>query len=514
MTTTFLNINPSNMSNDDNFDNFTPDDDWQDMYGQYYPPEEQKPAAVNKIKVVKPADIAPSGKANQIKIVKPTSGIKIVKPEPVSNPTSGIKIVKPADKTVEPKQVAVDPIVQTEKAQSTEKQHQKTAKSVKKQEYKEIADKFQDMNLDVDNEFFKLKETLNIVFIGHVDAGKSTLGGQILIQSGMVDQRTLEKYQREAAEQNRESWYLAWALDLNQDERSKGITVEAGKAYFETDNKKVVILDAPGHRNFIPNMIEIAQQADLGILVISARKGEFEAGFEKSGQTREHAVLAKTAGLKSILVVVNKMDESTVKWSKERYDEIVNKVGPYLRQCGFGPKDVAFMPISGYTGANVKEKLAKGVFEYDGPSLLEYLNAFGGDLMANMKKPFIMPISDKVKDMGVFIAGKISSGVVQKNDILLIMPIERQVTVQAIEDDSGEVERAKVGDNVRIKIKGIEEDEIFTGFIACHLKRPVHAVNRFEAHLVILETKNIIAAGYGAVMHLGNITVEVTIDVL
>lgn len=162
------------------------------------------------------------------------------------------------------------------------------------------------------------KEHLNLIFIGHVDAGKSTMGGHILFLTGMVDKRTMEKYEREAKEAGRESWYLSWALDLNAEERNKGKTTEYGRGYFETEKRRFTIIDAPGHKTFVPSMIEGAAQADIGILVISARKGEFETGFEKGGQTREHALLAKTAGVKRLIMVINKMDESTVQWSKER----------------------------------------------------------------------------------------------------------------------------------------------------------------------------------------------------
>lgn len=163
------------------------------------------------------------------------------------------------------------------------------------------------------------KEHVNVVFIGHVDAGKSTLGGNILYLTGMVDERTMEKYEKEAREAGRESWYLSWALDTSKEERNKGKTVEVGRARFETDKRRYTILDAPGHKSYVPNMISGAAQADVGVLVISARKGEFETGFDKGGQTREHAVLAKMQGINKLVVVINKMDDPTVEWSKERY---------------------------------------------------------------------------------------------------------------------------------------------------------------------------------------------------
>ena len=154
----------------------------------------------------------------------------------------------------------------------------------------------------------------------------------------MVDERTMEKFRREAKEAGRESWYLSWALDLTREERSKGKTVEVGRAFFETEKRRYTVLDAPGHKNYVPNMIGGASQADVGILVISARKGEYETGFERGGQTREHAVLAKTQGVNKLVVVINKMDDPTVNWSKERYDECTTKLTAFLRSTGYHPK--------------------------------------------------------------------------------------------------------------------------------------------------------------------------------
>ena len=203
-----------------------------------------------------------------------------------------------------------------------------------------------------------VKEHLNVVFIGHVDAGKSTLGGNLLFITGVVDKRTMEKYEHEAKEAGRETWYLSWALDSTPQERSKGKTVEVGRAYFETLTRRYTILDAPGHKTYVPSMISGAAQADVAVLVISARKGEFETGFERGGQTREHIMLVKTVGVSKIVVVINKMDDPTVNWDQARYNEIKDKLVPFIKAAGFNPKDVTFIPISAYTGLNLKEPLS------------------------------------------------------------------------------------------------------------------------------------------------------------
>jgi peptide chain release factor subunit 3 len=207
-----------------------------------------------------------------------------------------------------------------------------------------------------------VKEHLNIVFVGHVDAGKSTMGGNLLFITGTVDKRTMEKYEKEAKDAGRESWYLSWALDSTPQERLKGKTVEVGRAYFETDARRYTILDAPGHKTFVPSMISGAAQADVAILVISARKGEFETGFEKGGQTREHVMLIKTAGVSKVVIAINKMDDPTVEWDQTRYEEIKAKLTPFIKGAGFNPKtDATFLPVSAFTGANLKDRMPQSV---------------------------------------------------------------------------------------------------------------------------------------------------------
>ncbi|KDR83775.1 hypothetical protein GALMADRAFT_236140 [Galerina marginata CBS 339.88] len=364
--------------------------------------------------------------------------------------------------------------------------------------------------------FGNLKEHLNIVFIGHVDAGKSTMGGNLLFLTGMVDKRTMEKYEREAKEAGRESWYLSWALDSTPQERLKGKTVEVGRAFFETDQRRYTILDAPGHKTFVPSMIAGAAQADVAILVISARKGEFETGFERGGQTREHIMLVKTAGVSKVIVVINKMDDSTVQWEQARYDEIKDKLTPFIKSAGFNPKtDVTFIPVSAYTGVNLKDRIPKSVCTWwDGPSFLEHLDHMP---MVDRKinAPLMMPISEKYKDMGTVIVGKIESGHLRKGDSLILMPNKVPVEVASIYTEmEEEVDRALCGDNVRIRIRGIEDEDISPGFVLSSPQKPIHAVRQFEAQLAILEHKSIICAGYSAVMHIHTLAEEITLPAL
>ncbi|KAI1301875.1 Eukaryotic peptide chain release factor GTP-binding subunit ERF3A [Halotydeus destructor] len=359
------------------------------------------------------------------------------------------------------------------------------------------------------------KEHVNIVFIGHVDAGKSTIGGQLLFLTGMVDKRTLEKYEREAKEKNRESWYLSWALDTNQEERDKGKTVEVGRAFFTTEHKHFTLLDAPGHKGFVPNMICGAAQADLSVLVISARKGEFETGFERGGQTREHAMLAKTAGVKHMVVLINKMDDPTVEWSEERYNECKDKLLPYLKKCGFNPKtELSFMPCSGYTGAFLRDVPPESLCPwYRGPSFLEYIDTMPC-LTRHVDGPFRMPIIDKYKDMGTVVLGKIESGSVKKGAQLLLMPNRRNVEIIQLWSDDDEVNQIQSGENVKIKLKGVEEEDVSAGFVLCDPSSPCSVARVFDAQVVILEHKSIICTGYSAVLHLHAAVEEINIKAI
>ena len=371
---------------------------------------------------------------------------------------------------------------------------------------------------------------LNLVFIGHVDAGKSTLSGNILYLTDHVDKRTIEKYEREAKQRNRESWFLAFIMDTNEEERAKGKTVEVGRAPFSTESKRYTILDAPGHKNYVPHMISGAAQADVGILVISARRGEFETGFERGGQTREHAMLAKTLGVRYLVVVVNKMDDPTVQWAKARYDECVTKLRPFLKSCGYAiKKEVKFLAISGLTGANVLKQVdakdcdwweplcASGGYNTEDRTLigcLDNLSITG----RSAESPLRIPVLDRYHDRGTVALGKVETGRVTIGDALVIMPTATRTKVeQIVIGETNYVRSAKPGENVAVKLSSVGVEDVAKGFVLCSGPRPCPAVTTFTAQIALvelLEHRPVFTAGYDCMLHAHTCDTEVTVSKL
>lgn len=344
---------------------------------------------------------------------------------------------------------------------------------------------------------------LNVVFIGHVDAGKSTTCGQILYLSGCVDERSIEKYQKEAKDKNRESWFLAYIMDTNEEEKAKGKTVEVGRAHFETENKRFTILDAPGHKSYVPNMIGGASQADIGVLLISARKGEFETGFERGGQTREHALLAKTLGVEKLILAINKMDDPSVEWAESRFIEIQKKMSPFLKASGFKEHEIIFMPMSGLTGDNIMQR--KGTPDwFKGKTLLNELDTMETPARS-AAKAMRVPMLDGYKDMGSVMAiGKVEQGTVTPGMKCVVMPIGHQCKVVQVFINDEEMKFAKCGENVTLKVSGITEDLLQKGYVLSYAPEPVRTVQKFKAQLKVVELSEerpVLTAGYKAVLH-------------
>jgi elongation factor 1-alpha len=259
----------------------------------------------------------------------------------------------------------------------------------------------------------KDKVHINLVVIGHVDSGKSTSTGHLIYKCGGIDKRTIEKFEKEAAEQGKASFKYAWVMDKLKSERERGITIDISLWQFETPKYHFTIIDAPGHRDFIKNMITGTSQADCAILMIATPQGEFEAGISKEGQTREHALLAFTLGVKQMIVCCNKMDEKTVNFSEERYNEIKKEVSEFLKKVGYKPDAIPFIPISGWTGANMLERAAESSW-YKGPILIEALDKIEPPKRPT-EKPLRLPLQDvyKIGGIGTVPVGRVETGILK-----------------------------------------------------------------------------------------------------
>jgi peptide chain release factor subunit 3 len=347
--------------------------------------------------------------------------------------------------------------------------------------------------------------TINIVFIGHVDSGKSTLCGQILIKNNQVDPRILEKYEKLAKEYNRANWYISYLLDTDTDEREKGKTIDVGTSAFYTGKRNYTILDAPGHRNYIPNMISGVSQADIAVLNISAKTGEFESGFELDGQTKEHAIIAKTFGIDNMIVCINKMD--TIKWDAARYDYIKNTISKYLKKIGY--KNFYLLPISGFEGFNISERMSENFFpEYpERKCLFEILDEI--ELTKKVSQQLRITVTSTFEDSGnLFINGKVISGNLNLDEKLFVSPLNQPLSLLSLQVNDIESKNAKERDIVCVKA---ENSQIKTGdVIGTESDKPpyVIAVSAMVFIHYLLPNKPIFSSGYKCVLHIHNVQVE------
>ena len=367
----------------------------------------------------------------------------------------------------------------------------------------------------------------NMVFIGHVDAGKSTIAGTVMFLTGNVDQRLIDKYEREAKERGRDSWYMAYIMDTNDEERAKGKTVEVGMAHFTTDTKRFTVLDAPGHANYVPNMIAGAAQADIGVLVVSARPNEFEQGFDRGGQTREHAVLAKTLGVSKLIILVNKMDctqnpetDQPEPWSQGRFKHIRKNLAPFLRSIGYKVKrDVSWVCCSGLHGDNIKSRFEDKCAAWmpEKRSFLEVVDSLDMTKGRNPDGPLRIPILDKYANRGTWVMGKIEQGTLRDGDTIGLLPNRERVVVEEIQIADAPVSFAKVGDSVAIKLKNVSVNNVQRGFVLTCLKEPMPCVDTFSAQIQILDLlpqKSIMTAGYKCILHTHTAIEECTVSKL
>jgi elongation factor 1-alpha len=348
----------------------------------------------------------------------------------------------------------------------------------------------------------KEKQHINLVVIGHVDSGKSTSTGHLIYKCGGIDKRTIEKFEKEAAEMGKGSFKYAWVLDKLKAERERGITIDIALWKFETPKYNYTVIDAPGHRDFIKNMITGTSQADVAVLIVAAGAGEFEAGISKEGQTREHALLAHTLGVKQLIIGVNKMDIAD--YSEARYKEIKEEVTTFLKKVGFktdNPKNpIHFIPISGFQGENMVERSSKMPW-YKGPYLLEALDQMRVPKRP-VDKPLRLPLQDvyKIGGIGTVPVGRVETGVIKPGQSICFGPVDKITECKSVEMHHESMSQAVPGDNVGFNIKNVSVKELRRGYVASDAKNdPACEAVSFQAQLIVMNHKNI-TAGYAPVL--------------
>jgi elongation factor 1-alpha len=347
----------------------------------------------------------------------------------------------------------------------------------------------------------KEKVHINLVVIGHVDSGKSTTTGHLIYKCGGIDKRTIEKFEKEANEMGKGSFKYAWVLDKLKAERERGITIDIALWKFETKKYYFTIIDAPGHRDFIKNMITGTSQADCAILMIAGAQGEFEAGYAKNGQTREHALLAYTLGVKEMIVCINKMDDKTVNWGEARYTEIKDELSKFLTKCGYKTKDMDFVPISGWNGDNMIER-SPNMKWYKGRIMLEALDNIKPPKRPS-EKPLRLPLQDvyKIGGIGTVPVGRVETGVLKPGMTVTFAPSGLSSEVKSIEMHHEALEEATPGDNVGFNVKGLSIKDIKRGMVAGDVKNdPPMKCAAFNAQVIVLDHPNKIMAGYTPVL--------------
>jgi elongation factor 1 alpha-like protein len=321
------------------------------------------------------------------------------------------------------------------------------------------------------------RHTCTLVISGHVDSGKSTILGHLLYQLGHFSDRDVDRNEKDAKGTGKQSFKYAWLLDQSEEERRRGVTIDAGSHAFETPHKRVHVLDAPGHKDFVMNMISSATQADAALLVVTASVGEFESGLHHG--TKEHLTILRTLGVGRILVAVNKMD--TVDYSKDRYDDVVQQLMALMRQCKIKDADVmCFCPLSGMTGVNLTQADRAAIPWYTGPSLLDVIDTIPSENRL-VDGPLRISLQD-IQRQTLF--GRIEAGKLTKGDTVLFVPSNIKVVIKGIDRPSGGgvVTTARAGETVELTTSS-DLTGVYAGCVGCHVKQPVGAATEFECHI-------------------------------
>ena len=337
------------------------------------------------------------------------------------------------------------------------------------------------------------KPHMNLIFIGHVDHGKSTTVGRLLFETGAVSERDMDRYKEIAKEVNRPTFEFAFVMDSLKEERERGITIDIAHRDFQTQKFYFTIIDAPGHRDFVKNMITGASQADAAVLVVSAKEGVM-------AQTREHAILASVLGIPQLIIGINKID--AVNYSKDDFEKTKKTVYDLLKTLGFKVDTIPFIPYSAMEGTNVAKKSDKLAW-YTGPTLLESLDALKVPNKP-LDKALRLPIQDvfSISGFGTVPVGRVETGVMKVGDQVIIMPSGVKTEVKSIEMHHQQLQKAEPGDNVGFNIKGVEKKDVKRGDVVGPASNPPTVAAEFTAQVIILHHQNVIAKGYTPVFHI------------
>jgi len=342
------------------------------------------------------------------------------------------------------------------------------------------------------------KPHINMVVIGHVDHGKSTLVGRILLDTGQFPAHMVEKYREEAKAKGKESFALAWIFDQLKEERERGVTIDVAHKRFDTDKYYVTIIDAPGHRDFVKNMITGTSQADAAILVVAAQHGVM-------AQTREHMFLARTLGVKQLIVAINQIDATTPPYDKKRYEEVKADVDKLAKSVGYKDEQLQYIPVSAFEGDNVKDK-KNNLPWWNGETIVKAIDNFKlADKPVNL--PLRWPIQDvyTIKGVGTVPVGKIECGIMKVGQTLVFKPGVKPGgavgEVKTIEMHHEQIAQGMPGDNVGVNVRGIAKNDIRRGDVAGPTDHPPTVAKSFIAQIMVLNHPSVITKGYTPVFH-------------
>ena len=355
------------------------------------------------------------------------------------------------------------------------------------------------------------KEHLNMIVTGHIDNGKSTTMGHFLMDLGVVDERTIAQHAKESEETGKgDTFKYAWVMDNIKDERARGITIDLAFKKFETPKYFFTLIDAPGHRDFVKNMITGASEADCAILVLSAKEGETDTAVAPGGQAREHAFLLKTLGVSQIILAINKMDDS--KFSEDAYKAAKEKGEKLVKSVGYKIENVPAIPISGWTGDNLVKK-SENMPWYKGKTLLESFDDFTVPEKPT-GKPLRLPIQDvySITGVGTVPVGRVETGTMKPNDKIIVMPSGAVGEIKSIETHHQEMPSATAGDNIGFNLRGIEKKDIKRGDVLGTPDNPPSVAKEFKAQIIVINHPTAIAPGYTPVMHCHTAQVAATIS--